>query len=414
MGIIVHINELGPIRNSDVTLKPLMVFTGDSGLGKSYTAFLFYHFITSISSERLIDFVRRKWQDIDSKKNLSDIRLKLKDIRMWINNGTSSYMGYLLGNNGFKCSVNYIFDVEDSTDIVINIVNHKDISTVTVNNSVLSIFPDSVNINRSLFVAIALSRYLCQTLLGHNVLTPILFPPARAAFMGGNDMSSSVGMYRELLNQLSILKTPRQNPDRDDQFFTSMIKRLAEGDIIINNGEISLKIQDGNIIPISAAASSVKELAPFMLLLENGRQLRNYSVLFEEPEAHVHPKKQYIVMDIMARCLNKGMLIQMTTHSDYLLSRLNQLIRLGAIRKKSEKVFNDFCNNQKHNRNLYIDSSMVGAYFFKRDNGTVEIISQEASNGINFSSFNEIVNGQLNLNAIIDEYGEKAGLTFDV
>lgn len=49
MNIRIHINKLGPIGDSEIELKPLMVFTGMSGLGKSYTAFLIYYLVNSIN-----------------------------------------------------------------------------------------------------------------------------------------------------------------------------------------------------------------------------------------------------------------------------------------------------------------------------------------------------------------------------
>ena len=41
--ITIHIGHLGPVRDSDIILKPFMVFTGESGTGKSYTALLVHY-----------------------------------------------------------------------------------------------------------------------------------------------------------------------------------------------------------------------------------------------------------------------------------------------------------------------------------------------------------------------------------
>ncbi len=34
--IKIHINRLGIIKDSDITITPMMIFSGESGLGKSY------------------------------------------------------------------------------------------------------------------------------------------------------------------------------------------------------------------------------------------------------------------------------------------------------------------------------------------------------------------------------------------
>ncbi len=37
--VIFQIKKLGAVKNSKIELKPFMIFSGESGLGKSYVAF---------------------------------------------------------------------------------------------------------------------------------------------------------------------------------------------------------------------------------------------------------------------------------------------------------------------------------------------------------------------------------------
>ena len=60
-GITIHINRLGAIRDSVVKLKPIMIFSGESGLGKSYMAMLcHYVFIVLLDKERFNRFFIQK------------------------------------------------------------------------------------------------------------------------------------------------------------------------------------------------------------------------------------------------------------------------------------------------------------------------------------------------------------------
>ncbi len=408
MNIQVIINKLGPITDSTVSLKPFMVFTGESGLGKSYTALLLYNFFSSLTPSRLQEFIASK--QIGGKEKLI---LKFKDFRMWLNQNTGAFLGYLLGNNNFLCQVNYIFEQDDDMPIVLEKLESEKqsgLTRVSINGQI-EVYPFEIEDNNFLF-SLALKGYLAEKCLGLSYIRPLILPPARAAFMGANT-TSPIGMYRDFLSQLDDLKTPSRVVNTDIQFYTSYISKLADGKIVLENGSVYLQFESGERIPISAAASSVKELMPFLLLLQNEKDLYN-SLLFEEPEAHVHPKKQFLVMDMLARCCNKGMLIQMTTHSDYLLGRMNQLLLLGKIKKKSEVAFNEFCSKHQLNKKLYLYPEQVGAYYFRRKDNKVEIVEQSLDGGLPFSSFEDTVRSQMNMSADLESFAEELGVEINI
>lgn len=382
-----------------------MVFTGESGLGKSYSALLWYNLVTAMTPSRLADLISQK-SNANQREKLC---LKFKDFRMWLNQNTSAFLGYLLGNNNFDCHVNYIFDQDDDMPITMKRL-HDDASGITrcsINGEV-KVFPADLEDN-ILLMSYTLYDYLVSLCLGKSQLRPLILPPARAAFMGANT-TSPIGMYRDFLAQLDDLKTPSRISIPDNQFYTNYIAKLADGEIVLENGSVFLGLESGDRIPISAAASSVKELMPFLLMLQNGKSRQYNSLLFEEPEAHVHPKKQFLVMDMLARCCNKGMLIQMTTHSDYLLGRMNQLLLLGKIRRASASAFEDFCTEHQLNKNLFLETEQVGAYYFNRQDGCVVVEKQDLADGLPFSSFEGTVRNQMELSAAITDLAESLGI----
>lgn len=406
MNIRIIIDKLGPITDSEIVFKPFMVFTGESGLGKSYTALLWYNLITSLTPMRLQEFITKKMNG--SVKE--ELTFKFKDFRMWLNQNTSAFLGYLLGNNNFDCQVNYVFEIDDDMPVELKRLHDEDASGFTrcSINGDIDVFPLDLEDN-ILMMSFSLHGYLSELCFGKNYLRPLILPPARAAFMGANT-TSPIGMYRDFLAQLDDLKTPSRIISPDNQFFVNYIAKLADGEIVLENGSVFLQFESGEKIPVSAAASSVKELMPFLLMLQNGKIRQYNSLLFEEPEAHVHPKKQFLVMDILARCCNKGMLIQMTTHSDYLLGRMNQLLVLGKIREKSMEAFENFCNEHLFNKNLYLHTEQVGGYYFKREKDCVVIEEQDLSLGLPFNSFENTVKSQMELSADINDLAESLGI----
>lgn len=406
MNIRIIIDKLGPITDSEIVFKPFMVFTGESGLGKSYTALLWYNLITSLTPMRLQEFITKKING--SVKE--ELTFKIKDFRMWLNQNTAAFLGYLLGNNNFDCQVNYVFEIDDDKPVEMKRLHDEDASGFTRYsiNGDIDVFPLDLEDN-VLMMSFSLHGYLSELCFGKNYLRPLILPPARAAFMGANT-TSPIGMYRDFLAQLDDLKTPSRNISPDNQFFVNYIAKLADGEIVLENGSVFLQFESGEKIPVSAAASSVKELMPFLLMLQNGKIRQYNSLLFEEPEAHVHPKKQFLLMDMLARCCNKGMLIQMTTHSDYLLGRMNQLLVLGKIREKSMEAFEIFCKEHQFNKNLYLHTEQIGGYYFKRENDRVVIEEQDLSLGLPFNSFENTVKSQMELSADINDLAESLGI----
>ena len=406
MNIRIIIDKLGPITDSEIVFKPFMVFTGESGLGKSYTALLWYNLITSLTPMRLQEFITKKING--SVKE--ELTFKFKDFRMWLNQNTAAFFGYLLGNNNFDCQVNYVFEIDDDMPVELKRLHDEDASGFTrcSINGDIDVFPLDLEDN-ILMMSFSLHGYLSELCFGKNYLRPLILPPARAAFMGANT-TSPIGMYRDFLAQLDDLKTPSRIISPDNQFFVNYIAKLSDGEIVLENGSVFLQFESGEKIPVSAAASSVKELMPFLLMLQNGKIRQYNSLLFEEPEAHVHPKKQFLLMDMLARCCNKGMLIQMTTHSDYLLGRMNQLLVLGKIREKSMEAFEIFCKEHQFNKNLYLHTEQIGGYYFKRENDRVVIEEQDLSLGLPFNSFENTVKSQMELSADINDLAESLGI----
>lgn len=82
--------------------------------------------------------------------------------------------------------------------------------------------------------------------------------------------------------------------------------------------------------PLADASSMVTELAPLVVylrwLVKPGDML-----IIEEPEAHLHPEAQTKVALALARMVRSGIRLVITTHSDWLLAEISNLIRAGEL-----------------------------------------------------------------------------------
>ena len=63
------------------------------------------------------------------------------------------------------------------------------------------------------------------------------------------------------------------------------------------------------------------------------------TLIIEEPENHIHPKQQLILVKYLVKAINKGLKIIITTHSDYIIEKFNNFIRLG---NTGVEIFNKY------------------------------------------------------------------------
>ena len=83
-------------------------------------------------------------------------------------------------------------------------------------------------------------------------------------------------------------------------------------------------------IRLTRASSMVSELAPIVLFLRSIVRPGD-TFIIEEPEAHLHPAAQTQMAMTLARLVRAGVNVVVTTHSDWLLHELANLMREGEI-----------------------------------------------------------------------------------
>ena len=85
-------------------------------------------------------------------------------------------------------------------------------------------------------------------------------------------------------------------------------------------------------VRLTRASSMVSELAPVVLFLR-GAVGPGDTVVIEEPEAHLHPAAQTRMAVALARLVRAGVRVVVTTHSDWLLKEIGNLMRAGALQE---------------------------------------------------------------------------------
>ena len=123
-------------------------------------------------------------------------------------------------------------------------------------------------------------------------------------------------------------------------------------------------------LPLMRASSMVSELAPVVLYLRH--LVRPGDVLIiEEPEAHLHPAMQAAFARELARLVDAGVRIVMTTHSEWFLEQIGNLVRLSGLPKSKQRNLNGTVYALKPEE--------VGAWLFKPCNRPKGAVVEEVT-----------------------------------
>lgn len=83
-------------------------------------------------------------------------------------------------------------------------------------------------------------------------------------------------------------------------------------------------------LPFHRTSSMVSELAPVILFLKYLVR-QGDMVILEEPESHLHPASQREMARAIVRLVNAKVNVIVTTHSDYFMGQLNNLLMLSRV-----------------------------------------------------------------------------------
>lgn len=191
--------------------------------------------------------------------------------------------------------------------------------------------------------------------------------------------------YIDYLNQLVDLK---KHKGHYHSFAIELQKEVLNGSFQINkNLDIIFKPYraKGTALSLHLSSSTAKTFFGLWSYLEYVAQ-PNQCLMIDEPELNLHPDNQRKLARILARLANNGLTVIISTHSDYLLREVNNLIMLDSdleplieMRKKYGYTENDRISTKK-----------VAAYLV--DNKSVKPMEIKADEGIIAETFDEVIN----------------------
>ena len=201
-----------------------------------------------------------------------------------------------------------------------------------------------------------------------------------------------------LTNILEASEFPKSYLKDADSYRNSIVETSQEIEHRLLDGEIQLESQDiGNypdfkfsprkikkVFSMQQSSSMISEIAPIVITL---RYLVNSNdlLIIEEPEAHLHPSAQIALVQCLVKLVNCGVKVFITTHSDWILRAVHNLVLRGAKSKvESENGTMDQAGIAKEN---------IGVWEFlssKTGLGTVAREIEVGQDGLEPTDFLEI------------------------
>lgn len=416
--IKVRIDQLGRIRDSEILVSPLMVFSGESGLGKSYLALLCHYFFELlINTSRLNHFFVDNNIDFNIlSKDFKDVgtalEIKKQDLEAWMAKDAILYLRYMLGYDGISGQIEITLpeSIPDTMAFtykneLTGLVNEEDLYTILSLGNLRFRIQEKTQFDESPF-AFLLRFVMIDYIFGNYQMLDSTFvlPPSRGPILT-EQIIPTTGMYLEFLNDMTGLNRIKPRPDTASEIVLKLFRTILEGEV---NKEETTYIYTTNdaSMPVSAAAASIREIAPLQILAKK-QDVSRCAILVEEPEAHLHPLKQRMMADIIGALSHNGAIMQITTHSDYFLRRLNELIMFAKAKKTTDDPDKLRTLSEKVNivEDMSIDESIIGAYLLRKQADNTSIaVKQDISNGIPFAAFRDAILDNMNYQDILGDF----------
>jgi len=204
------------------------------------------------------------------------------------------------------------------------------------------------------------------------VVASLIARAAHAGLAQGPTEPALSGVLADFLERLIRLgDLPRRRSRGDVELSERLEREVLRGAIVLEESAIGYPEfyyrPEGweRDIPLMNSSSMVSELAPVVLYLRHVVE-RGDVLIIEEPESHLHPEMQVKFVRQLAAVVNAGIRVMLTTHSEWVLEELANLIRLSELPKSRRKDFVD--------TNSALTPDQLGVWLFetkKSPKGTV-------------------------------------------
>lgn len=459
----ISVKNFGPIAEASIDLRPLTVFVGPSNTGKTYFSTLIYalHGIFNgfsqlpigsgdIMALDVFDLLgqQKEKENTAMLKKLNTIArpLKFSDLPQVFRD---KFQSSIKDPDILKEELKRCFDLNSIAELIrlkdgqreemeisveVSDENHKlwnfsleaFESESTVSGSVNEDVPfqfenwltpeDAFTIGRFLVgLSIELKKYTedrvylpaarSGIMQSHQVIASSLVERATRGGVVPLEVPTFSGVVADFMKQLILYKETPSNEDGMNHLADVLESNVLSGSILMKSSPggypefLYCPIGMKENIRLTRAASMVSELAPIVLFLR-GRLRPGVTLIIEEPEAHLHPGAQTEIALTLAGLVRAGVRVIVTTHSDWLLKEIANLIRIGKLKKE------DVSLPKAIGKTDWLFPEEVGTWWFQKDK-VVKHIPFDSTEGIEPKDYEEVAyklyDRSVNLQDLLEE-----------
>ena len=446
--------NIGPIKNAELELDDLTIIAGQNNTGKTYLVYTLYGFL-NILKERFPysyfrkfvpaeEFAEKTENIVQQIKNTGQARVDIEEfekINRWLIKRFSSFFSSDLINQVFSSpkgafqGVHFSLEAEYGNSTMEDEIHvHSGKNRISIKSSLEEgefIFeinnPDNTKFS-SEFVIDGLSL-LFWKIVQKSFPDPFILSAERfsiSLFYKELDFTKnrlveelqklSDDKHFDLFSFLEKESSRYAQPIKDNIDFTRdlsriqkktsalpadkvrSVDRMIHGYYKVKNDEIrfiSKKRGDNRFdIPLHLASSSVRGVSDLYFYLKHIAR-PGQILIIDEPESHLSPTNQIMMARLLVFCVNSGLKVLITTHSDYLIKEINNLIMLNSnFDGKSEFLEK---NKKNYTKDDFLKPESVKAYIC--ENGKLKKCSVDET-GIDMPVFDNAID---NINKISNE-----------
>ena len=425
----IKFKNLGPLKKGEVTIRNMTIFCGKNNTGKTYVNYLIYSILETLKDYRtnlnlnIDQLFKEGVQEIDVvslfdnnfDRIIKEIANEVKENLYKVFNSKKDFFEELeleieldkeqkrekliklkfdrnvtIGEN--KVKISNLNKVEGSDKITLIYFKEK---------TEKKILEESLRRYIENFLQICLIQEVNQKYMlpternGLNIFYNELLRK-RANIVENMDFSvegkeeiENVNNYpKPVKDYLRILtELDRYDKNEGNGIFVNiakeMEKEIIRGKYKIDNNRIFYQTENEKELDLYIASSTVKTIFGIIFYLRHLIKNKDYLII-DEPELNLHPENQVKIAKLLARLVNSGIKVIISTHSDYITKEFNNLLMLDNNFKNKTEIMEKY----DYSKEDVLERKNVGAYLFK--DGILDEM-EIGEEGIITKTFDEVI-----------------------